>query len=161
MTDNRTQQMGIDFTPAERATLANLADVLIPAGEGFPSASEAGVAGEGLDRVLAVRADLAAGLKPILQRAEGRAPAEVVAELRASDGAAFAILAEVVPGAYFMNAKVRQAIGYAGQTARPIDPTPDHSEVLQSVIDRGAIYRPTPERAADRFDAHSRQLEEQ
>ena len=41
------------FDPTERAVLAGLADVLIPAGEGgFPSASEAGVAGQVLDEVL-------------------------------------------------------------------------------------------------------------
>jgi hypothetical protein len=37
------------FDASERTVLAGLADVLIPAGEGFPSASQAGVAGEGLD----------------------------------------------------------------------------------------------------------------
>ena len=138
--------MSIDFTPTERAVFAALADVLIPPGEGFLSASQAGVAGEGLDQVLAVRPDLSAGLKSILQRAGGRPPAEIIAELQATDPASFAILAEVVPGAYFMNASVRQAIGYGGQTPQPIDPRPDYLEegLLQPVIDRGRIYRRTP-----------------
>ena len=43
--------------------LAQLADILIPAGEGRPSASDAGVAGDGLDRVLSFRPDLADGLE--------------------------------------------------------------------------------------------------
>jgi hypothetical protein len=142
--------MSISFTPAERAVFAALANVLIPAGEGFPSASEALVADEGLDQVLAVRPDLAAGLKTILERAAGRVPAEVVAELQANDPQSFGILAEIVPGAYFMNAKVRAAIGYDGQTPRPIDPKPDHLQdgLLQSVIDRGPIYRGTPRAGA-------------
>jgi hypothetical protein len=138
--------MSISFTPTERAVLAALADVLIPAGEGFPSASEAGVSADGLDQVLAVRPELGAGLKRILESAAGRAPMQVIAELRAHDPAAFGVLEEVVPGAYFMNARVRQAIGYGGQTPRPIDPRPDYLDdgLLQSVIDRGTIYRPAP-----------------
>jgi len=138
--------MSNDFTPTERAALAALADVLIPAGEGFPSASQAGVADEGLDQVLAVRPDLSAGLRSILQRAGGRVPAEVIAELQGTDPAGFGVLAEIVPGAYFLNPKVREAIGYGGQTPRPIDPRPDYLEegLLQSVIDRGPVYRPTP-----------------
>ena len=135
--------MNIEFTPAERAVFAALADVLIPAGDGFSSASQAGVAGEVLDQVLAVRPDLSAGLKSILQRAAGRLPAEVIAELQATDPVSFGILAEVVPGAYFMNPGVRKAIGYEGQTPQPIDPQPDYPGLLQSVIDRGRIYRPT------------------
>ena len=62
------------FDEDERAILASLADVLIPAGDGFPSASEAGVAGEGLDQVLAFRPDLATALKSILAFARGRNP---------------------------------------------------------------------------------------
>src|SRR6266540_1365323 len=50
------------FDPKEKALLGALADVLIPAGEGFPSASEAGVAAEGLENILSFRPDLAAGL---------------------------------------------------------------------------------------------------
>jgi hypothetical protein len=136
------------FNAIERAILAGLADVLIPAGEGFPSASEAGVASEGLDQVLSFRPDLAAGLKKILAGATGRLAAECVAALQAEDAASFGVLAELVPGAYFLNAQVRTRLGYHGQSARPIDPRPDYLDdgLLQSVIDRGRIYRPTPGR---------------
>jgi hypothetical protein len=129
----------------ERAILAQLADVLIPQGEDMPSASQAGVAGEWLDAVLLARPDLITGLKALLQRAASRVPAEVVAEWRASDPAAFGILAEVVPGGYFMNPDVRSALGYQGQNPLAIDPRPDYMEddLLASVIRRGPIYRPT------------------
>lgn len=134
------------FDVSERAVLASLADVLIPASAGFPSASQAGVAAEGLDQLLAVRPDLAEGLKKLLARCQDRNPAEAVAELKASDPVAFAVLAELVPGAYFMNPEVRATLGYLGQGPRPIDPNPDYLDdgLLQSVIDRGPIYRPTP-----------------
>ena len=42
----------------DRQTLSALADELIPAADGMPSASQAGAAGRLLDEVLAVRGDL-------------------------------------------------------------------------------------------------------
>ena len=125
--------------------LADLADVLIPAGEGLPSASEAGVARDGLDQVLSFRPDLADELKRLIAAARRSPPAAFVADLQQTDPAGFALLAELVPGAYFLNPRVREALGYRGQTARPIDPRSDlDEELLQSVIDRGPIHRPTP-----------------
>ena len=136
------------FDANEKILLGALADVLIPAGEGFPSASEAGVAGEGLEIILSFRPDLAAGLKKLLSSAGGRPAALVVAELQQNDPASFSILAEFVPGAYFLNPTVRAKLGYHGQSARPIDPRADYLDdgLLQSVIDRGPVYRPTPRR---------------
>jgi hypothetical protein len=133
------------FDANERSVLAGLADVLIPAGEGFPSASEAEVAGEGLNQVLSARPDLAVGLKQLLVSAGGRPPAEVVADLQKTDPASFDILAELVPGAYFLNPQVRERLSYHGQGPRPFVPRPDYLEddLLQSVIDRGTIYRRT------------------
>ena len=136
----------------DRSTLAGLADVLIPASAGFPSATQVGVAAEGLDQVLAVRPDLAKPLKVILQSAKGRNPAEVVAQLQDENPASFAALAEIVAGAYFMNPQVRVAIGYHGQVPQPLASRPDHLNdgLLQPVIDRGPIYRPTPRTNRDR-----------
>jgi len=134
------------FDANERAVLAGLADILIPASEGFPSASEAGVAAEGLEQVLSFRPDLLPELKTLLAAAQGRPPAEVVAELQKNDPARFGLLTELVPGAYFLNPRVRAKIGYNGQEPRPINPRPDYLDdgLLQSVIERGLIYRPTP-----------------
>jgi len=49
-----------------------------------------------------------------------------------------------------MNPKVREALGYHGQLPRPIDPHPDYLDegLLQQVIARGPIYRPTPDPGA-------------
>ena len=134
------------FDINERDVLAALADVLIPAAEGFPSASQAGVAGEGLDAVISFRPDLAGGLKRLLDAARGRPAADVVADLQRDDPASFGLLAELVPGAYFLNPGVRALLAYSGQGPRPIDSHPDYLEdgLLQSVLDRGPIYRPTP-----------------
>ena len=136
------------FDPSERTVLAALADVLIPAAEGMPSASQAGVAQAGLDQVLAVRPDLAAGLKQVVQAAQNQAPAAIIAELAAKNPAGFAALAEFAASAYFLNPEVSAALGYRGQGPVPIDPAPDYlaGGLLQSAIDRGPIYRPTPPR---------------
>ena len=134
------------LSTAERQLLATLADILIPAGDGYPSASEAGVANDGLDQLLAVRPDLLEPLKNLLLRAKDCSAAEFCRDLQTKDSAAFGILAELVPGAYFLNPDVRAKLKYDGQSGRRIDPREDYLDdgLLQSVIDRGPIYRPTP-----------------
>jgi hypothetical protein len=136
----------VSFDPSQRAVLAGLADVLIPAGDGMPSASAAGVAEDGLNQVLAAVPSLGASLADVLARAKGREAAEVVTSLARTDPAAYGILTEVVTAAYFMNPNVRQAVGYTGQGPTPLDPRVDYMEdgLLESVIKRGPIYRPTP-----------------
>jgi hypothetical protein len=104
-----------------RERLAQLADALIPAEDGMPSASEAGATGRWLEAVLRARPDL-------------RAPVEN----REPDALTSAIVA-----AYYLNPDVRHRIGYAGQLALPLGP-PDHEELLESVRARGPLYRPTP-----------------
>jgi hypothetical protein len=136
----------VNFVRSQRALLAGLADVLIPAGDGMPSASAAAVAEDGLNQVLAAVPSLGVSLADVLARAEGRDPVEVIASLARSDPAAYGILTEVVTAAYFMNPDVRQAVGYGGQRPSPLDPRVDYMEdgLLESVIKRGPIYRPTP-----------------
>jgi len=136
----------MSFDHNERMVLARLVDVLIPAADGFPSASEAGVCREGLDAVLAARPDLEASLKDVLRKAASGEPAQAIEVLRSRDAAAFGALAEFAAAAYFMNPHVRQVIGYSGQNPHPIDPRPDYldDDLLESVIRRGPIHRPTP-----------------
>ena len=136
----------MNIEPKQREILAQLADVLIPAGDGFPSASQADVAGEHLDAVLEVRPDLADGLSKLLQMADGRNPQGFINELQVQDAEAYGILSELVPGAYFLNEQVQARLKYDGQSPRPFEPHPDYLEdgLLQSVVDRGAVYRPTP-----------------
>jgi hypothetical protein len=128
--------------------LAGLADVLIPAGTDLPSASQAGVAEEGLDSVLAARPDLIDPLRALLVQVAGQTPARAVASLQNDHPAQFGLLGELVAGAYFLNPQVRASIGYEGQSPRPIAEEPDYLEdgLLESVIGRGPIYRPTPGR---------------
>ena len=135
------------LTDAQRAQLGAIADQLIPAGGGLPSASEAGVSGQYLDEVLTSLPDLADALETTLAAVDGLDPAKAIAVLR-QDPAGWGVLTAVVPGAYFMNPAIRAAIGYPGLERRPIDPNaePDYlaDGLLDSVVSRGPVYRPTP-----------------
>ena len=134
---------------SQRAKLSAVADVLIPAGEGMPSASEAGAADRWLDEVLSALPAAEASVSALLDSLDGANPAETVARLEKDDPFAFDLLCTVVAGAYFLNPEVRQAIGYPGQQAVPIVPEspPDYEQdgLLASVIARGPIYRATPD----------------
>jgi hypothetical protein len=138
----------VSFDTQRRAQLAAIADELIPPGSGMPPASEAGVAGRYLDEALAARPDLAAPLLTALEQVEGLAPGAAIARLRDQDADGWAVLTTIVPGAYFLNPEMRAAIGYPGLEARPIDPDaePDYlaDGLLDSVIARGLVFRPTP-----------------
>ena len=130
---------------AQRRTLAGLADQLIPAEDDMPAASQAGVAGRGLDELLASRPDLADDLRSLLDAAAGVDPAEAIRLYQAApDGAAMAILSTVVPGAYYLDPDIRARIGYPGQQAIAIpDPSMDREDeaLLRHVIERGPIHR--------------------
>jgi hypothetical protein len=129
-----------------RQMLLVLADLLIPTSQRMPSASQAGVGGEWIDRAIAARADWADALVALLQKARGQEPRKVLAELQTSDPASFTMLTELVAGAYFMNPAVRKLIGYPGQQSVPIAETPEAElqELLEPVVRRGPIYRPCP-----------------
>jgi choline dehydrogenase-like flavoprotein len=99
--------------------VARLADELIPAGDGLPSASEADPQGKWLARALTARPDLAAPFERALA-------ASTTEELEARDPEAFAALTTVIAGAYTMNVKVRKRIGYPGQ--KPTPPFPDEAD---------------------------------
>ena len=117
-----------------------LADALIPATDGMPSASEADSTGKWTERALAARPDLA----PALERALAAADVE---SLQKDDQEAFAALAEIVSGAYYMNVKVRKRIGYPGQKSNP--PFPDEAEYyLEGLLPEHE--EPLPERQAIR-----------
>ncbi len=133
------------MTPEERGTFAALADVLVPAAEGMPSASEVGVHERWLDRALAARPDLAAPLSSLVATATGRDPEAEVRRLRMDDEDAFNLLLLIVTAAYYLSPKVKRLIGYPGQRAHEV--FPDQAEhdlrdgILDLVIARGVRWR--------------------
>jgi hypothetical protein len=127
----------------DRETLAGLADVLIPAADGMPSASEAGATDALLDEVLRVRGDLEEPLASLTAAAAGKDPVAEVARLEAGEPELFEALTTAIAGGYFMSEDVRERLGYPGQEALELEDDHDPA-LLQPVIDRGTIYRPTP-----------------
>jgi hypothetical protein len=126
----------------DRETLAGLADALIPEADGMPSASQAGATGALLDEVLAVRGDLEQPLAELTAAARDADPATEVERLRAEDPPLFEALTTAIAGGYFLSPDVRDRLGYPGQQAKQLEHDFDQA-LLQPVIDRGPIYRPT------------------
>lgn len=132
-----------------RARLDAVADQLIPAADGMPTASAVGVGGRQLDTVLAARPDLLDGLRRALEAAGGVDDAiGWLDALRADDPSAHDALVTVVVGGYYLHPEVRRRLGYPGQVGEPVrvDRYPDYAEegLLERVYARGPIYRPTP-----------------
>ncbi|CAN5424480.1 hypothetical protein BH10PSE7_BH10PSE7_18390 [soil metagenome] len=132
-----------------RNTFAGIADVLIPNAEGMPSASEMNVQGDVLDHVLDLRPDLRENFLRGLTKAAGRDASEAANDLNRNDTAALSAIGMVASAGYYMTPRVRELIGYPGQQSRPEanpDATPEYvaNGMLQQVIDRGPIFRPTP-----------------
>ena len=138
----------MSFDTEARARLAALADALIPAGDGMPSASEAGVAGEWLDAVVAAEPGFGPALASVLDAADVSDPAGELRRIETTDPAGWGTLTTVVAGAYFLNPEIAAKVGYPGRRAIPVDadPNPDWLEdgLLDSVKARGPVYRPTP-----------------
>lgn len=136
-------------TPEQRSTFAGIADYLIPNAEGMPSASEVDVHGAILDRVLMLRTDLQEAFLRGLNACAGAPPAEAANALNRNDPAAMGAVGLVASAAYYMAPRVRDLIGYPGQESRP-ESDPDAplpyvtNGMLQVVIDRGPIFKPTP-----------------
>ncbi|MCW2882492.1 MAG: hypothetical protein JWQ95_6592 [Sphaerisporangium sp.] len=133
---------------ASRARLAALADVLIPGGSGLPSAGDADVAGQWINRALTANPDLASAVAHAL--ASPGAPEEALRDLRLRQRDVFERFAFAVAGAYFMNPAVRAALGYPGIAPRRLPAAEGEAEyyledeILAPVVDRGHIYRRVP-----------------
>jgi hypothetical protein len=130
------------LTSAERETFAGIADVLIPAAEGMPSATEADVPNRYLDEALGYRPDLLQGLREALGVAEGLLPENAVGLLNSEHIPAFEALGTLTAGAYFLNSEIRQLIGYPGQVPTPPKNDMDtYIDLLENVMERGQVYR--------------------
>jgi hypothetical protein len=134
---------------SEREALRAFADALIPGGAGLPSASEADVHGKWIDRTLRARPDLAEFVAAVLRL--GGEPEAELDRLRRQDAATFDGFTLAVSASYFMNPRVRRLLGYPGNAPKRKLAYPDEADyfldggkLLQPVVDRGPIYRPTP-----------------
>ncbi len=127
----------LDLPREARATFAALRDVLIPASEGMPSASEADPRGEWANRVLAARPDLKEELERTVERMSPAGIEAQIERLRQEEAQRFATLALVVTASYLINPRIHELLGYPGQISRP--PTPDQADAY---LDGGSLLEP-------------------
>lgn len=128
--------------------LTPIADLLIPAAEGMPSASQAQALTDGLADVLRARPDLGPPLDQARQTA-GSLDAEHALELL-SDGHPELVTSVqlAIAAAYYSRPRVRRALDYDGQVPVPVN-MDDYEQIVSSglldpVLERGDRYRQVP-----------------
>jgi hypothetical protein len=130
---------------ATRERLVVVADLLVPAADGMPSASEVDVVGRWLDRVLDADPSL---VEPVTALA-GCATWEEIEAQAAADPATFELGAFAIVAAYYLHPGVRKRMGYPGQGPSPIlDGEADwylRDDILAPVRARGPVFVPTPD----------------
>jgi hypothetical protein len=168
-TDIRTEQTGapadtgmpatagaardISLDAAERATLAAVADHLIPAAHGMPSAGEV-LTDDRLMFVLRARPDLADPLRAALRHDLAGDVAGRLAALT-DEPTNLAALQLTIVGGYYTDKRVRELIGYPGQMAIDVKSwlVPEYIEEghIDAVLARGSVWRDprTGQRAAE------------
>jgi len=126
------------------AALAAVADHLIPAAHGMPSAA-AIVTHAQLGFVVRSRPDLLEPLRRALRTELGDDPGARVAALTEHDPEALAAVQLVIVAGYYTDAVVRERLGYPGQVAKPVSaldyPAYLEEGLLDRVIERGPIWR--------------------
>jgi hypothetical protein len=130
--------------PAERATLLALADRLIPAAHGMPSAADV-LTDERLRFVLTARPDLLAPIRTALRPGLGDDPQARLDTLGRDDPGALGALQLAIVAGYYTDRHVRELIGYPGQEALTIRTweLPPYLEegLIDAVLARGPVWR--------------------
>ncbi len=141
---------------AQLATFAGVADHLIPAAHGMPSAGDV-VDDARLVFVLGARPDLADALRAALAPDLGDDPATRIAALEREAPDQHAALLQAVVFGYYTDADVRERLGYPGQEAKQVYSWKVPEYVDEGLIDnvqaRGPVWRdPTTGRRAESAD---------
>jgi hypothetical protein len=127
----------------ERVTFAAIADQLIPAADGMPSAAEV-VDEDRLRFVLRARPDLGEPLKSALRADLGSNVADRLARL-ADEPTNLAALQLAIVGGYYTDRGVRELIGYPGQMALELRsweyPAYLEEGLIDAVLARGPVWR--------------------
>jgi choline dehydrogenase-like flavoprotein len=124
---------GHPLTAGERQRLSRIGDVLIPGGDGMPSAGDAGVGDELLDALLQARPDLADPLRSAL--AQTPETELSLQNLMDGDRATFATLRLVVAGAYYLSPTVRDALDWHSERGRPIETGAFPAYIAEGLLD--------------------------
>ena len=132
------------LSEAERATFAAIADHLIPAAHGMPSAAD--VLGEDRLRfVLNARPDLVEPLRAALRPELGDNVGARLDALGRDDPTVLGALQLVIVAGYYTDRNVRELIGYPGQMAIDIRsweyPAYLEEGLVDAVLARGPVWR--------------------
>jgi hypothetical protein len=127
-----------------RAVFAAVADHLIPAAHGMPSAAEV-VSDERLRFVLTSRLDLLEPLRVALRPDFGEDPQARLDALGRDEPASLAALQLAIVAGYYTDRRVRKLIGYAGQEAIAVKawiyPPYLDEGLIDAVVAHGPIWR--------------------
>jgi hypothetical protein len=130
--------------PGRMATLAAIADHLIPAAHGMPSAAEV-VGDDRLRFVLDARPDLAEPFAAALRPELGDDVAARLAALGSDDPSTLGALQLVIVAGYYTDKRVRELIGYPGQEAIEVKSwlVPEYLDegLIDAVVARGPVWR--------------------
>lgn len=134
---------GVRLSDDERATFAAIADHLIPAAHGMPSAAEV-VTDDRLLFVLRARPDLAEPLITALRAELGADVSDRLARLADEPTNLSALQLAIVSG-YYTDKRVRELIGYPGQMALEVRsweyPVYLEEGLIDAVLARGPVWR--------------------
>jgi hypothetical protein len=129
---------------AERATLSEIADRLIPAAHGMPSAAEV-VGDDRLRFVLKARPDLLEPLRAALRPGLGDDIAARLDALGRDEPSALGTMQLVIVAGYYTDARVRELIAYPGQMALELRsweyPAYLEEGLIDAVLARGEVWR--------------------
>lgn len=145
-----THPAALNINESARTRIAELADVLMPGDDGLPMPSEIDVHGHWLD--LAIAAAPAMGAAVARAAEIPGTPEAAIARMREEHPEVFMSFALLIAGAYVMHPRVRQSLGYEGQSIAENPALEGEAEyyleddLLKPVLTRGPIYREPPAR---------------
>jgi hypothetical protein len=129
---------------AERATLSAIADRLIPAAYGMPSAADV-LGDDRLRFVLIARPDLLAPLRAALRLELGDDVQARLDALGRGEPSVLGALQLVIVAGYYTDRRVRELIGYPGQMALELRsweyPAYLEEGLIDAVLARGPVWR--------------------
>ncbi len=129
---------------AERATLSAIADRLIPAAHGMPSAADV-LGDDRLRFVLNARPDLIEPLRGALRRELGDDVGARLDALGRDEPSTLGALQLVIVAGYYTDRRIRELIGYPGQMAVELRsweyPAYLEEGLIDAVLARGPVWR--------------------
>ncbi len=132
---------------SQDTTFLSLADFLIPAHGRMPAFSQVCSFADAL-KALDFRPDLKPGFARALEADLAETAEARLQSLNKTDGEAFSAIATIAIATYYMNATVRDGIGYPGQESLTYDSKATQVYLtdgsLGRVLAQGRRYRPTP-----------------